>query len=86
MLLGRRHQAGVVIGEAFQKVRERNTAAREEIVRVEESARREVLHIEATRARTLDKLALKERVEYERVRERGPKAVDKWLNDFDGSF
>lgn len=83
LALGRRGKASGVVGAAFRKVRERNESARQEILRVREVAEAEVVKIERERVGSLKKLSIAKRQEYAMVRKSGPKAVARWLNEFD---
>lgn len=69
-----------------KKMRERRAKVDTVIKKRERDAQQEIRLIEFNRDKLLVKVLRQQSEEYRAVRKRGPKAVAKWLNDFDRSM
>ena len=66
-----------------EKLDSRREKVDAEVLRLESQAELDIQRVEMDHRTRLDSLQDQQQAEYEKVRTRGPRAVARWLNDFD---
>lgn len=76
---------GLVLA-AWRKIFENQRKVDDRVEKIRKDRDAQVHAIEAEHAETLNALQTEQAIEYIKIRKNGPKAVAKWLTDFDNSL